>query len=252
MSRRLEGQVALVTGAGGGIGQAIALAFAAQGAIVGVNDRKPEFTADTIRQITQAGGTAVDLAADISTRDAVHGAVDTMVDRHGRLDIIVNNAAWVRYEPIEAITEKTYDRMMAIGFGAIVWGIQAAGAAMAANGRGSIINIASGAAYLGLPNAMLYCGIKAGVTGLTRSAATDLGRKGIRVNAIAPGSTETAAAAVKLTPEKVAHRIAQTPLGRLGQVEDIANTAVFLASDDSAFITGTTLLVDGGQVIHSH
>ncbi len=246
MTGRLQGRVALVTGSGNGIGRAIAEAFAREGAIVGINDLKPEFTAATIAAIREAGGTAVDLPMDASKRDDIHGAVAHLRQTHGRFDIIVNNAAWVRYEAIDTISEKTMDRMVSVGFEGVAWGIQAAAAAMDVAG-GSIINIASAAAYLGLPNAMLYCGIKAGVAGMTRSAATDLGPRGIRVNALAPGSTRTEAVVNKLTPEKIAYRIARTPMRRLGEVEDVAKAALFLASDESTFISGTVLSVDGAQ-----
>ena len=245
MTGRLQGRVALVTGSGNGIGRAIAEAFAREGAIVGINDLKPEFTQATIKAITDAGGAAVDLPMDVGKRDDVHLAVRTLRDGHGRFDVMVNNAAWVRYEPIDTINEKTMERMLAVGFSGVAWGIQAAAAAMEKGG--SIINIASAAAFLGLPNAMLYCGIKSGVLGLTRSAATDLGPRKIRVNAIAPGSTRTDAVASKLTPEKIAQRIAKTPMGRMGEVEDVANAAVFLASDESSFVSGAILSVDGAQ-----
>ena len=245
MSGRLHGRVALITGAGNGIGRAIAEAFAREGAIVGVNDLKPEFTKSCVEAITKAGGHAVDLPADASRRDAVHAMVDSLRQAQGRLDVMVNNAAWVRYGPIDQIAEKTMDRMLAIGFEGVVWGIQSAAAAM--DRGGSVINIASAAAFLGMPNALLYCGIKSGVLGLTRSAAAELGPKQIRVNAIAPGSTRTEAVAAMLTPEKIALRIAKTPLGRIGEVEDVAKAALYLASDESSFISGTTISVDGGQ-----
>jgi len=244
MSGKLEGRVALVTGAGNGIGRAIAQAFAAEGAIVGVNDFKGEAAHSTVAAIEAAGGRAETLPGDASDREAVRAMVLGLAERHGRFDIVVNNAAWVRYEPIEAISQKTYDRMTGIGFGGIVWSIQAAAEAMTKGG--SIINIASSAAYLGMANAMLYCGLKAGVTGLTRAASVELGPKGIRVNAIAPGSTRTEQVAAMLTPEMVEKRLARTPLRRLGETRDIAEAALFLASDSSSWVTGTTMLVDGG------
>ena len=243
MNGRLAGRVALVTGSGNGIGRAIACRFAREGAIVGVNDLRPEFTQATIELITQQGGIAVDLPMDASQRDAVHGAVQSLVAVHGRFDIMVNNAAWVRYEPIDAISEKTLGRMVDIGFAGVAWGIQAAAAAMA--GPGVIINIASSAAFLGMPNALLYCGIKAGVLGLTRAAAAELGPRGIRVCAIAPGSTRTDAVMAKLPPDRVQSRIERTPLRRMGEVDDIANAALFLAGDESSFVSGSVLTVDG-------
>jgi NAD(P)-dependent dehydrogenase (short-subunit alcohol dehydrogenase family) len=244
MAGKLEGRVALVTGAGNGIGRAIAQRFAAEGAVVGVNDFKGEAAAATVAAILAAGGRAEALPGDASVREAVHEMVLGLAARHGRLDIVVNNAAWVRYGPIEGIDQKTYDRMTGIGFGGIVWSVQAAAEAMAEGG--SIINIASSAAFLGMANAMLYCGLKAGVTGLTRAAAVELGPKRIRVNAIAPGSTRTEQVAAMLTPEMVAKRLSRTPLRRLGEVEDIAEAALFLASDSSSWVTGHTMLVDGG------
>ncbi len=245
MTGCLAGRVALVSGAGNGIGQAIACKLAGEGAIVGVNDLKPEFTTRTVEMIRAAGGMAEALPGDASKRDSVRGLVLEMAARHGRFDVIVNNAAWVRYGSIASITEKTLDRMVAIGFAGVVWGIQAAAEAMAETG-GSIINIASSAAFLGMPNALTYCGIKAGVTGLTRSAAAELGPQGIRVNAIAPGSTQTEAVMAMLDEEKIAMRVARTPLRRMGRVDDIAEAALYLASDRSSFVSGSVMLVDGG------
>lgn len=169
MAGKLEGRVALVTGAGNGIGRGIAMAFAAEGAIVGVNDFKGEAAAATAAAIEAAGGRAEILPGDASARATVRELVLGLAARHGRFDIVVNNAAWVRYEPIATISQKSYDRMTGIGFGGIVWSIQAAAEVMAKGG--SIINIASSAAYLGMENAMIYCGLKAGVTGLIPTPA---------------------------------------------------------------------------------
>lgn len=245
MARPLEGRVALVTGAGNGIGQAIARRFAAAGAVVGVNDIKPELTAGTVALIRGDGGAAEDLPGDAGRRETVREMVLGLAARHGRFDVMVNNAAWVRYGPIADVSERTYERMLSVGFGGVVWGIQAAAEAMGERG-GSIINIASAAAYLGIPNGLLYCGIKAGVTGLTRSAAAELGPRGIRVSAIAPGSVRTEAVAGLLSDEAVAKRLQRTPMRRLGEVDDIAEAALFLASDASSYVSGSVLQVDGG------
>ena len=135
MAGKLEGRVALVTGAGNGIGRGIAMAFAAEGAIVGVNDFKGEAAAATVAAIEAAGGRAEILPGDASARETVRELVLGLAARHGRFDIVVNNAAWVRYEPILGISQKSYDRMTGIGFGGIVWSIQAAAEAMAKGGR---------------------------------------------------------------------------------------------------------------------
>lgn len=243
--RTLEGRVALVTGSGNGIGRAIAKRVATEGAVVGINDLKPEFTRAAVEEIEATGGVTMDLPMDASDRGNVHAAVAVLRERFGRFDIMVNNAACVRYEPIVEITEKTMRRMVDIGFAGVAWDIQAAADAMGERG-GIIVNIASSAAFLGMPNAMLYCGIKAGVAGLTRAAAAELGPRGIRVNAIAPGSTRTEAVMAKLTPEKIQQRLERTPLRRLGEVEDIADAALFLAGEQSRFVSGTVLSVDGG------
>jgi 3-oxoacyl-[acyl-carrier protein] reductase len=170
-----------------------------------------------------------------------------MLERdYGRLDVLVNNAIWVRYGPIDAITPEVLDRMVGTGFKSVVWGTQVAAALMAKGRGGSIINIASAAGFLGMPNGLIYCGVKAGVLGLTRASAVELGPKKIRVNAIAPGTIMTEGVSINVDEAGMAKRIARTPVGRLGQVEDIANAAVFLAGDASGFMTGESMLIDGG------
>lgn len=244
---RLAGKVALVTGAGRGIGKAIASRLVREGAAVGVLDIKQALAEESAADLAaDAPDRVLALEGDVSKRETFVAAIDSLVKRFGRLDILVNNASWVRYGPIEEINGATLERMVGSGFNSVVWGTQIAAAQMKANGGGSIINIASVAGYLGLPNAMIYCGIKAGVMGLTRSAATDLGEHGIRVNAIAPGSVPTEGAIINVDAERIAARVQRTPMRRLGTVEDIAAAASFLACADSNFITGEVLSVDGG------
>jgi len=246
MTKQLEGLVALVTGAGNGLGRATALELAVRGAIVGVNDLKPEFVEAAVAQIVAAGGKAVPLVHNISTREGVRAAVQDLVKATGRLDILVNNAAWVRYQGVADILPETMDRMLDVGFKSVVWGIQAAAEFMDPVRGGSIVNIASAAGFRSAPNSIVYSGIKAGVMGITRAAAVDLGPKNIRVTAIAPSAIPTEGTAKHRTAEKDAKRIERTPLGRLGAVEDIANAVCFLAGPDSRFITGEILTVDGG------
>lgn len=246
MENRLNGKVALVTGGAQGIGRAIAQRFADHGAVVGVLDIKPELAEQAAASIRAGGGQAQAFGGNVALRETFTTAVAALEQQHGRFDVLVNNAIWVRYGPTEAITPEMLDRMTATGFHSIVWGIQTAAPAMARSGGGSIINIASAAGFLGISGALVYCGVKAGALGLTRSAAVELGPRGIRVNAIAPGSVPTEGVRINLDEAVAAKRVARTPLGRLGHVDDIAAAALFLASDESGFMTGESLLVDGG------
>lgn len=242
----LTGRVALITGAGNGIGRATALRMAAMGAVVGVNDLKQDFVDATVAAIEAAGGKAIGIAQNVATRDGMRAAVLGLAERAGRLDILVNNAAWVRYQAVPDIAPETVDRMVDIGFKSVIWGIQAAAEAMDSARGGSIVNVASTAGLRSTPSSIVYSGIKAGVMGITRAAAADLGARGIRVNAIAPSAVPTEGTAKHRTAEKDARRIARTPLGRLGTVDDIAKAICFLATDQASFVTGQVLAVDGG------
>ena len=244
MTKRLEGKVALITGGARGLGRGIADAMAAEGAIVGVLDLREDLAQTAADEINAAGGKAMAFGGNVAERETFVKAVNGMKEAHGRFDIIVNNAIWVRYGNIADITPEMLNRMVGTGFNSVVWGIQVGSEAMTEGG--SIINIASAAAFLGVPQAMVYGGVKAGVLGLTRSSAVDLGPRGIRVNAVCPGSVPTEGMIANVDKEKIALRIARTPLRRLGQVEDIAKAAMYLASSDSSWVTGTSVLVDGG------
>jgi len=242
----LTGRVALITGAGNGIGRATALRMAAMGAVVGVNDLKQEFVDATVATIEAAGGKAIGMAQNVASRDGMRSAVLGLAEHAGRFDILVNNAAWVRYQAVPDIAPETVDRMVEIGFKSVIWGIQAAAEAMDAERGGAIINVASTAGLRATPSSIVYSGIKAGVMGITRAAAADLGGRGIRVNAIAPSAVPTEGTAKHRTEEKDRRRIARTPLGRLGTVDDIAKAICFLATDQASFVTAQVLAVDGG------
>jgi NAD(P)-dependent dehydrogenase (short-subunit alcohol dehydrogenase family) len=246
MELRMKGKVALVTGGAQGIGRAVCDRFAAEGAIVAVLDIKADNADRAAQAIRDQGGQAVACAGNVAERATFESAVAMLERDYGPLDVLVNNAIWVRYGPIDAITLETLDRMVGTGFKSVVWGTQVAAASMAKGRGGSIINIASAAGFLGMPNGLIYCGVKAGVLGLTRASAVELGPKKIRVNAIAPGTIMTEGVSINVDEAGMAKRIARTPVGRLGQVEDIANAAVFLAGDDSGFMTGESMLIDGG------
>lgn len=245
-STALAGRVGIVTGASRGLGRAIADRFAQAGASVLVLDLKPAWAEASADAITESGGIAVGRACDVSDRDQVHAAVEFALAEFGRLDVLVNNAMWNRYEQVADIQPETAARMLGVGFNGVVWGIQAAAPAMRATGGGAIVNIGSVSGQLGLPNALVYCGIKAAVAGLTRAAATELGPDGIRVNAIAPSTVATEGVLAMMGEETFARRVASTPLRRLGETSDIAEAALYLASDSAAFVTGQVLTVDGG------
>jgi 3-oxoacyl-[acyl-carrier protein] reductase len=246
MNPSLEGRAAFISGAGHGIGRATALAMARLGATVGVNDLKQEFVEETVAEIHRLGGKAMPLAQDVSTRDGMREAVLRFARDAGRLDVMVNNAAWVRYQPLAEITPEVMDRMVDIGFKSVIWGIQAAAEAMDPERGGSIINVASIAAFKSPARSVVYSGLKAGVLGITRAAAAELGARRIRVNAVAPGAVPTEGTAKHRNAELDAKRIARTPLGRLGTVEDIADAICFLAGDGSRFISADVLRLDGG------
>jgi NAD(P)-dependent dehydrogenase (short-subunit alcohol dehydrogenase family) len=246
MGDRLRGRVAIVTGASRGLGRASAEHLASEGCAVALLDLKATWAQVAAEAITQVGGHAIGLGCDVSDRDALREAFAATTSEFGRLDVLINNAMWNRYEPIDAIAPDTMDRMLGVGFKAVVWGIQLAAPILRQGGGGSIVNIASVSALLGLPGGLIYCGVKAAVAGLTRAAAAELGQDAIRVNAIAPSTVATEGVRSVISPEGMDRRIAQTPLGRLGTSQDIARAVVYLACDDSSFVTGQLLTVDGG------
>lgn len=246
MQQDLAGRYALVTGAGAGIGKATALRLAARGAMVGVNDLKEELVNDTVEAVMAAGGHAFPVVRNVSTREGVTGAVNTVYEKGGRFDILVSNAAWVRYQSVPDIAPETMDRMLDIGFKAVVWGIQAAAAVMDPERGGAIVNVASTAALRSAANSIVYSGIKSGILGITRAAAAELGVRHIRVNAVCPSAVPTEGTVRNRNEERDAKRVATTPLGRLGSVDDIAKAIVYLASDDAGFVTAQWMAVDGG------
>ncbi|WAC22353.1 SDR family NAD(P)-dependent oxidoreductase [Blastomonas sp. SL216] len=245
MGGELQGKVAVVTGASRGLGRAISELFAREGASVVLIDLKQPWAQAAADAIAATGASAIGIGADVSDRDALTAAIDDAARQLGRIDILVNNAMWNSYNLIPDITPDIFARMMGVGLGGMVWGIQASVPHMPEEG-GAIINIGSMAGRLGSAGALLYAAVKAGVDGLTRSASVELGPRRIRVNAIAPSTVATEGVMAILTEEQIAKRVTQTPVGRLGEAADIAQAALWLAGGRSTFVTGQSLAVDGG------
>ncbi|MGA3104260.1 MAG: glucose 1-dehydrogenase [Terriglobales bacterium] len=244
---KLKGKVAVVTGASKGIGAAIAKALAAEGASVVVNYASSKAGADkVVAAITTAGGKAVAVGGDVSKAAEAQGIIAAAIKNYGRLDILVNNSGVYEFAPIEAVTEKQFHRIFDINVLGLLLTTQAALKHIGEGG--SIINIGSVVSRVTPPGSSVYTGTKGAVDAITGVLARELGPKKIRVNALNPGMIETegshAAGFIGSDFEKGI--TAQTPLGRIGQPGDIASIAVFLASDDSAWLTGEQLLAGGG------
>lgn len=248
MSGKLEGKVALVTGASKGIGAEIARTMAREGAAVIVHFSSSQAGADeVVRSITQQGGRAVALRANLALPSEIPGLFAAAVKAFGRLDILVNNAGLYEFAPLEQVTPEHYHRMFDLNVLGLILASREAVAAFGDAG-GSIINISSVVATLAPAQTSVYSASKAAVVAITRSLAQELGSRRIRVNAINPGLTETDGVhSAGIADSDFRQQIeSQTPLGRIGQPHDIAPAAVFLASADSSWITGETLYIAGG------
>lgn len=248
MSRKLTGKVAVVTGASKGIGAAIAQHLAAEGAAVVVNYSSSKEGADrVVAEISKAGGKAVAVKANLSKKADIDQLFAETKKAFGKLDILINNAGIYEFSPLEAITEDHFHKQYNLNVLGLILATQEAVKHIGPGG-GSIVNISSVASTAGLPNAAVYSGTKAAVDAVTRSLAKELGPRKIRVNSLNPGMVETEGFNAQGIGESDMRKQteAMTPLGRIGQPQDIATVAVFLASDDSRWITGETLFVSGG------
>jgi len=246
---KLNGKVAIITGAASGIGKASALLFAREGAKVVVADVTDELGKETVKMINESGGKAIFVHTDVSKVEDVKSVVKTTVDTYGKLDIIFNNAG------IEGVTadtanypENVFDKVVAVNLKGVWLGIKYAVPELLKNGGGSIINTSSVAGLVAFAGSSAYNATKGGIIQLTKTAALEYAKQNIRVNCIAPGVIETPMIEryLKGQPEAKAAFVQIEPVGRLGKPEEIAKAALFLASDDSSFVTGIVLVVDGG------
>lgn len=253
MTKLMEGKAGLVTGAGSGIGRASALAFAKQGAKVIVSDISEEAGLETVNLIREAGGEAEFFKCDVTDEAQVKAMVDQTVSTYGKLDFAHNNAGFNgQFVPIGEMETSTWDRVIQINLYSMFYCIKHQVNAMLETGGGAIVNTASGAGLIGIANNTPYVAAKFGVVGMTRSAAMDYAKKGIRVNAIAPGSTMTPmmANAFEQNPGSDFEMSikAGIPMGVLAEPEDQANAVVWLCSDQARMVTGITMPVDGGYL----
>lgn len=250
---KLKDRVAIVTGAGSGIGQASALLFAAEGAKVAVVDLKPDAARATAEQIDRAGGQAMAIVADVSRVEDNRGAVAQAVARWGRLDVFYANAGVPQWpSSVDEVDESVFDRIMAVNVKGVFLGAKFAAAVMKKQKSGVILITGSTAAFKPRPGGQCYAASKGAVTTMGQSLAVELAPFGIRVVVIAPVATETPMLSTfmgkkEVDDEGMKRYRATVPLGRLNQPEDIAKAALFLASDDASMVTGSPFIVDGGR-----
>lgn len=251
---RLSYKVAVVTGGGSGIGRAAAELFAAEGAAVAVVDVAGAAAKDAVADLTAAGGEALAVPADITEASEVDDAVAAVVAEYGRIDVLYNNAGVNSSGSVLDATEEDWQRCFAVNVTGTFLCSRAAGRVMVTRGGGSIVNQGSVAALVGVANFAAYCAAKGAVVALTRSMSVDLAPQGVRVNAICPGTVYTPLMEPMLRARGggdldrgLELTVAKYPIGRLGTPGEIANAALFLASDESSFLTGSVLTADGGM-----
>ena len=248
--QRLAGTVCVVTGAARGIGLAVAERFAAEGGRIACFDVGAARLETAVAGLVARGMEARGYIADVGRRDALAEAFDAVECDFGvPVGVLVNNAVWARFQPLEEVDEESVGRMFDVGLKGLIWTTQAAAPQMKRRGGGAIVNLSSTSALQALTHSIAYAAMKAGVLGLTRAAAVELSPHGIRVNAIVPGMVGTPASVAKFDEATVIARLGAMPLGRFGEPQEIASVAAFLASDDSRYVQGAEIVADGGWTI---
>jgi NAD(P)-dependent dehydrogenase (short-subunit alcohol dehydrogenase family) len=247
---RLEGKVAVVTGAARGLGRACAQCMAAEGAKLIVSDLNAEGGEQAVAAIRDAGGEARFIACDVGDKTQVDALIASAVEAHGRLDSVVANAGIVNFADFLDLSEDEFDAVLRVNLkGVFLTGQAAARQMVHQGGGGTIINMSSINAVVAIPNIVPYVTAKGGVNQLTRAMALALADKGVRVNAIGPGSIMTEMLESVANDKQAMHKIlSRTPMGRAGEPDEIGKVAVFLASDDSSYMTGEIVYVDGGRL----
>jgi 3-oxoacyl-[acyl-carrier protein] reductase len=246
--RRLVDKVAIITGAGRGIGQATSLKFASEGARVVVCDISPEWIEDTVEQITAMGGQGMGYKADVRKLPELRAMVEATVQKWGRVDCLVNNAGIVMDAQLKNMTDDQFDNVIEINLKGVYNCTRAVVDTMLKQQSGVILNASSIVGLYGNFGQTNYAASKFGVIGMVKTWAKELGRKGIRANAVCPGFIETSI--IKSIPQRVIHALEErVPLGRLGKPEEIANTFAFLASDEASYINGAVIEVSGGLTL---
>ena len=248
-AKRFQDKVAIVTGGAGGIGQATALGLVAEGAKVVIVDLTPKGE-EVAAKIRQDGGDALFIQTDVSKAESVQKAVKKTIDSYGQIDILINNAGITRDNILMMMTEEEWDLVLKVNLFSVYHCSKAVVRQMMRKRYGRIVNLASVVGVAGQAGQTNYAASKAGIIGFTKSLAKEVGSRNITVNAVAPGFIKTALTDV-LPKEMVELSIKNTPLSRLGEVEDVAKAILFLASDEAAFITGHVLTVDGGLFMQS-